>query len=190
MKDGKRTKNIAIHSAKECAYIAVFVALVLSAQLVFASVPGVELVTVLFVGYASAFGIKRGAAAATAFSLLRQLLFGFFPNVLILYLFYYNGLAALFGWWGGRDNAKGKLLQAIVLATLCAACFTLLDDLITPLWYGYTRRAARAYFLASLPVMLSQCVCAGVSVGLLFLPLEKAFTLAKRALLQKSRKKS
>lgn len=191
MNDTKRTKNIAFRSAKECAYIAVFVALVIGAQVVFAAVPGVELVTVLFVGYAFAFGTKRGMTAATAFSLLRQLIFGFFPNVLLLYLVYYNALAALFGWLGRRSCKKGWELPIIVIcATIFSACFTLLDDLLTPLWYGYTPRAARAYFVASLPVLLSQCVCAGVSVGLLFVPLRKAFSAAKRTLLQKSEKKS
>ena len=71
MKDkirAKTTKKKGVtHSAKECAYIAVFVALVIAAQLAFSAVPGVEVVTVLFVAYAFTFGVARGMIAATAF---------------------------------------------------------------------------------------------------------------------------
>ena len=49
-------KKIAIRSAKEVAFPSVFVALTIGAQAVFAAVPGVELVTVLFVCYAFSFG--------------------------------------------------------------------------------------------------------------------------------------
>ena len=60
-------------TAKDCAYVAVFVALVMAVQLVFSSVPGVEVVTVLFVTFAFTFGVTKGVCAATTFSLLRTL---------------------------------------------------------------------------------------------------------------------
>ena len=75
-------------SAKELAYLSLFVALTISVQWALTALPGVELVTVLFVSYAFAFGKGRGMVAATAFSLLRQLVFGLYPNVLVLYLAY------------------------------------------------------------------------------------------------------
>ena len=65
--DGKKTPPT-LRAAKECAYLAVFVALLIAAQFVFSFLPGVEIVTVLFVGYAFVFGVKRGMLAATAFS--------------------------------------------------------------------------------------------------------------------------
>lgn len=172
-----------LHPAKECAYIAVFVALLIAVQLALTAVPGVEAVTVLFVSYAYVFGWKRGMAAATAFALLRQMVFGFYPVVLILYLLYYNGMAVVFGAMGKR---KVALLQSVavvtVLACVCTVGFTLLDNVLTPLFYGFSRKAAKAYFLASLPFMLPQILCAGLTVGFLFVPIASAFQRIKRAL--------
>ena len=82
-----KKKTLVWRSGKECAYLAVFVALVIAAQLLLASIPGVEVVTLLLVTYSFVFGVRRGMIAATAFSLLRMLVFGFSPTVLILYLF-------------------------------------------------------------------------------------------------------
>ena len=79
MNDKKR-QNL----GKDCAYIAVFVALTIAAQLCLSFLPGVEVVTVLFITFSFVFGCRRGVAAATVFSLLRQLIFGFFPTVLKL----------------------------------------------------------------------------------------------------------
>lgn len=163
-------------SAKDCAYIAVFVALVIVAQLALSLVPGVEVVTVLFVAFSFAFGVRRSMIAATAFALLRQIAFGFYPLVLILYLVYFNLLALLFGFIGKRAGATPKnLLWLTAAACVCTVGFTMLDNILTPLWYGYTEHAARAYFYASLPFMLPQIVCTAVSVGVLFLPLARIF---------------
>lgn len=179
-----RLKKYALKSAKECAFIAVFVALLIAGQFVLSAVPGVEVVTVLFCSYAFAFGVRRGMAAATAFSFIRQLLFGFFPNVLILYLLYYNLLAATFGGLGKKIKRPLRFLAVIVaVASVCAVAFTALDNVITPLWYGYSARAARAYAFASLPFMGVQALNAAISVGVLFLPLFRAFSAAKRTLL-------
>lgn len=167
-------------ASKECAYVAVFVALTIVAQLCFAAIPGVEVVTLLFVSFTFSFGAKRGVFAATAFSLLRQFIFGFSPTVLILYLVYYNVLAVGFGALGAKIKNPARSLWLVVLtACLCSVCFSMLDNIITPLWYHYTPRAAHAYFLASLTVMIPQVICTAVTVGLLFLPLHKVFVLVK-----------
>ena len=179
-----KAKAVGAYSAKECAYLAAFVALVLALQLVFAAVPGVELVTVSFVAYSFAFGIKRGCVAATAFALIRQLVFGFFATVLILYLVYFNLLACLFGWLGKSMRISGKnLIWVVLTACVCTVFFSLFDNVLTPLWYGYSKRAAKAYFFASLPFMLPQVLCTAVSVSVLFLPMVKVFFMAKRSLI-------
>lgn len=177
MKGEKREKNAKyVRAGRECAYIAVFVALVIASQLALAFAPGVELVTLLFVSYSFAFGHRRGMISATAFALLRQLVFGFFPTVLILYLVYYNLLALTFGLLGKRVKRPARSLWwLVIVACVCTAAFTLIDNVLTPLWYGYTEDAARAYFLASLPVLIPQLVCTAVTVGLLFIPIEKLF---------------
>ena len=182
----KRGKEIAVRSGKESAYLAIFVALVIAAQLALAAVPGVEVVTVLFVSYAFVFGVRRGTIAATAFALLRQLIFGFSPTVLILYLVYFNGLAALFGLLG-RVVKKPlfALWWIIVVACVCTACFTMMDNILTPIWYGFSKRATKAYITASLPFMIPQIICTELSVGFLFLPLQKTFSLAGKGLLKK-----
>ena len=177
----QKPKNKA-NIAKECAYIATFVALVIAVQLALSALP-VELVTLLFISYASVFGVKRGVTAATAFAILRQVLFGFFPVVLILYLWYYNFLAVLFGLLGKYFCKNWKRLPVVVVvACVCTVLFTLSDNVLTPLWYGYSERAARYYFYASLPFMLPQTLGVGVSVGVLFLPLTRVFRLIERRL--------
>ena len=161
---------------KDCAYIAVFVALTIAAQFCLSFLPGVEVVTVLFVTFSFVFGCRRGVAAATTFSLLRQFLFGFFPTVLVLYLIYYNLLALLFGFLGrwGKITLE-KIILLTFTACLCTACFTMLDNIITPLWYGYSGKVCKLYFYASFSVMIPQVICTAVSVWVLFFPLVKVF---------------
>lgn len=172
-------------SAKECAYIAVFVALVVAVQFALSFVPGVELVTVMFVCFSFVMGVKRSVISATAFSLLRQLVFGFYPTVLVLYLVYFNLLSVVFALLGKKITSAIKYLSIIVLiACLCTVLFTMTDNILTPLWYGYSLRATKAYFMASLPFMISQVICTALSVTILFIPLIKAFNLVKTNLLK------
>ncbi|MBE5739331.1 MAG: hypothetical protein E7349_00585 [Clostridiales bacterium] len=187
MNDKNRQKNAKEKRkgsvAKECAYLAVFVALTIAVQLIFAAVPGVELVTVLFVSYAFVFGWKRGLTAATVFSLLRQIVFGFYPIVLILYLVYFNLLAAGFGILGVKIKKIVRALPVIVLlACLGTAFFHLFDNLLTPIWYGYSQRATWVYFQASLSFMIPQIISTAISVSILFLPLCSVFTFVRRGL--------
>ena len=187
MKDKKRQNTLrklqTKRTAKECAYLAVFVALLIVSQVLLSLVPGVEIVTVLFVAYAFVFGWKRGMAAATAFSLLRQIVFGIYPVVLVLYLLYFNALAFVFGVLGKKIKQTVRALPIIILcACVGTACFTMLDNILTPLWYGYSQRAAEVYFYASLSFMLPQILCSAISVGVLFLPLKSAFAYVKKSL--------
>ena len=182
-KPKNKGKVFAVRSAKECAYLAVFVALLIVVQLVFSAVPGVEAVTVLLVSYAFVFGVRRGVIAAAAFALLRQIVFGFSPTVLILYLVYYPALSAAFGGFGHTvKKSLFSLWWLVLVACVCTATFTMMDNVITPLWYGYSQRVVSAYFYASFSFMIPQIVCTALSVSILFLPLEKAFRFAKRGL--------
>ncbi len=161
---------------KDCAYVAVFVSLTIAAQLCLSAIPGVEVVTVLFVAFAFAFGCRQGMIAATAFSLLRQLVFPFSPTVLILYLIYFNLLALLFGFLGRYIALKPKWVPILTaIACLCTVGFTMLDNVITPLWMGYSGRLFKIYFLASFSFMIPQVICTAITVGILFLPLAKIF---------------
>lgn len=182
-KKSLKTSAAFLHSTKECVYIATFVGITIALQFATSFLPNVELVSVLFISYAFVMGAARGAVAATAFTLLRQLVFGFYPTVFILYLVYYNLLAVGFGLLGKRLKiTKKDLLIVLLFACVCTPLFSLLDCVITPLWYAYTAKAAKAYFIATLPVCATHIVCVGVSVFLLFLPLSKTFAWAKRKL--------
>ena len=170
-----------VGTAKECTYLALFVALVIAAQLAFAAIPGVEVVTLLFVVYSFVFGARRGMLSATAFSCLRQIVFGVYFNVLALYLIYYNLLCLIFGLLGRKGAAGGKRwISLTVIACIATAFFTLLDNILTILWNGFSARVARVYIYASLPVMFSQCVCTILTMAIFFLPLQRAFYIIKK----------
>ncbi len=177
MNDKKRRKL----TARDCALIAAVTALLLASQLALSVLPGVELVTALFLSFVFVFGVWRGILVAIAFSFLRCFVFGFYPTVLFVYLIYYPFLAIVFGSLGKavKPTLKGLILITGV-ACLCSVLFSMLDNVITPLWYGYTAEAAKAYFYGSLPFMIPQVVCVGISVSILFFPLYKIFTWTKK----------
>ena len=130
--------------AKEIAYIAVACALLIGAQLALSAVAGVEIVTVIFVSFAAVFGVRRGVLCAVAFSLLRCLLFGFAPNVIVLYLAYYPILAAVFGALGHIpahtfDTCPWYIVMGVHLllgglAATCAALYAFDLIRISRLW--------------------------------------------------------
>lgn len=240
-----------ISPSKEAAYISVACALSLGVQYAFSFAVGVEVVTLISICFASVFGVRRGVILATAFSILRCLVFGFTPSALVLYLIYYPALAALFGAFGHfkcgdfgkagfavavnillltvctacalcyafdlikisrlykvtlqillwvifslcaalliafdflfvaqRRFKKGnaqilRLISYAATAAVCTVCFTLLDDVISPLFSGMTRLSALTYFYASFAAMLPQTICTIVTVTALFLPVEKVFS--------------
>ena len=224
-------------AAYKIARCAVMTALLIAVQYALGFVPGVELVTVFLLTFSYTAGAGCGMATATSFSLLRCFLWGFYPNVVVLYLLYFNAFALLFGALGRRQKPVavwvcpalllllallaavcagvglpvGKLMwgrlsamlwalfgvllgvlalylvllfldgafvragrevaSLAALAALCTLFFTLLDDVLTPLFYGYAWDAAVAYFYAGFFAMIPQIICASVSVLLLLPPL-------------------
>lgn len=170
-------------SAKEIIIPAVFTAMLIGVQLVLSGVAGVELVTVLLLTFTYVFGLKQGFIVANAFSILRCALFGFFVNVVLLYLIYFNLFVLVIGLIGKAFKRGYSLKIHIVLtavAVILTACFTLIDDIITPLMYSYSLYATKIYFTASLTIMIPQMVCALATVILLFFPLYKVLNLAKK----------
>jgi hypothetical protein len=75
-----------------------------------------------------------------------------------------------------------KVVSVVVTAAVCTVCFTLMDDLLYPLFYGGWGSAAVTYFYASFAAMLPQTVCTVASVTLLFLPLTKIFSKAAKSI--------
>ena len=73
-----------------------------------------------------------------------------------------------------------RLAAVVVLAAVCTILFTLLDDLLYPLFYGAWGQTAIAYFYSSFPFMIPQTICTVVTVAILFLPLTKIFDKAAK----------
>ena len=156
--------------------VAMCVALLIAGQLALSSVTGIEIVTVMLLSFCYCYGVRHGIAIATTFSLLRCFVFGFQINVIVLYLVYYNLFAIFFGWLGGHFTGKNALLRTVVIvvaAVVFTALFTLLDDVITPLIFGFNENATKVYFYQSLAAVIPQTVCAAVTVTLLFHPLTR-----------------
>ena len=105
-------------------------------------------------------------------SVMLWILFG----IALAILAFYTVLAAV------KKGEQGRELASVTaLAAVCTVVFTLLDDIITPLFLGYSPEAAVAYFYTGFIAMLPQTICAAVSVFVLFLPLKKAFGAADKA---------
>ena len=171
-----------MNKTKTLAIIGLYTALLIGAQIALFSIAGVEIVTVLFTAFCFYFGRWKGMAVGTAFSILRILVFGFMPNVLLLYLIYYNVFALVIGSIGKALEKKlnlKKLVLVVIAVAILTILFTLLDNVITPLIYAYNVEAFKAYFIASIATVIPQTICAIVSVALIFPPLIKIFEKIK-----------
>lgn len=165
-----------MNSTKFIVRVAMSVALLIAVQMALSMVSGVELVTVILLCLSFCYGIRTGLAIATTFSLLRCFFFGFQINVIVLYLVYYNLFALFFGWLGKRLGEKitlPRMVLVVASAVVFTALFTVLDDVITPVIYGFSWNAAKVYAAQSLVAMISQVICAAVSVAVLFVPLTR-----------------
>lgn len=159
--------------------VAMSVAILIGGQMALTAVSGVEIVTVILLSLCFVYGVRTGLAITTTFSLLRCFFFGFQINVIVLYLVYYTLFALFFGWLGTRLPGELTLAQrglVVLSAMVFTVLFTLLDDVITPLIYGFGQNAARVYFLQSLYAVIPQTICTFVTVSILFVPLRKLLT--------------
>jgi len=156
--------------------VAMSVALLIAVQMALTAISGIELVTVILLCLSFCYGIRTGMTIATAFSLLRCLYFGVYVNIVVLYLIYYNLFALFFGWLGKRFAGNVTLLRhgiIVLAAVVFTALFTVLDNTIAVLMFGFQGNAAKVYFMQSLTAMIPQTICAAVTVALLFIPLTK-----------------
>jgi hypothetical protein len=167
---------------KDIVRVAMCVAMLIGGQLALSSISGIEIVTVMLLCFSYSYGIKNGIAIATTFSLLRCFIFGFYVNVIVLYLVYYNLFAIFFGLLGKRFSDKTSLLRTIIVvasAMVFTMCFTLLDDILTPLMFGFSAGAAKAYFFASLYAIIPHTICTMVTVSVFFNPLTRVISKIK-----------
>ncbi len=167
-------------TAKEIAILGVLVALLIGGQFILSGISGIEIITVIFTSFCFYFGVWRGIIVATSFSLLRCFIFGFFPNVIVLYLIYYNLVAIVFGLLGKAFLKKldvKKVIIIVLIAVFLTVVFTLIDLLLMGIFYGFT--VLNAYFLSGIPTLITQIICVAVSVFLLFVPLLKVYKTIK-----------
>lgn len=178
-------------NGKDFALIGVFTALLIGGQYALSFVAGIEIVTVLMLSFAYYFGYLRSLIVANAFCILRCFIFGFFPTVIILYFVYYNLFVLVFATagrlFGGRLSPL-KLVIVTAAAALCTICFTLLDDVITPLYYKFDADTSKAYFTASLYTMATQTACTVVTVALLLPPLNAVYLRIYKDFRKRSRR--
>lgn len=124
--------------AKEIAAIAVEVALLIGGQAAIGPVMGVEIVTVLLLTFAWAYGPRAGVLAAICFSLLRCMIWGVDVHVVVLYLLYYPLFALTFGALGKiSDKTYSRfpvwaavLVNVVIAAVGAAACFFAATDFL------------------------------------------------------------
>ncbi len=164
---------------KQLAFISIFTAILIGGQFALSFISGIEIVTVLFLAFAYVFGTKMSFFVANSFSLLRCIVFGFFPNVLLLYLIFYNLFALIVSFIGIRFKRKlnWKIHIALIfISIILTVLFTLLDNLITPIYYGFTKDSAIAYAIMSLTACVPQIICSTITTSLLFYPLYRIFT--------------
>ena len=160
-----------MNSAKKIILPGVFTALLIGGQLALSGISGIEVVTVLLLTFVYKYGIVQGLLAANSFSLLRCFIFGFMPNVLILYLVYYNIFVLVFGFLGKvfrHEYSIKKHIFVVIIAIIMTILFTIIDNILTPLMYGFTLNAAKAYCVASLYTVIPQIFCTFVTVLILF----------------------
>ena len=163
-----------MNNTKFIVRVAMCVAMLIGGQMVFSSITGIEIVTVMMLCFCYSYGIRHGIAVATTFSLLRCFVSGFEINVIVLYLIYYNLFAVFFGWLGARFSGETSLLKTVIVvisAVVFTVLFTLLDNVITPLIYSFHKNAAIAYFVNSLAAVIPQSICTAVTVSVCFHPL-------------------
>ena len=163
--------------AKKIILPSVFTAILIGGQFVLSGIAGVEIVTILLLSFTYKYGVKQGLFVANAFSLLRCLIFGFLLNVLILYLVYYNIFVVVFGILGNVFNRQYSIKKHAIItivAVVMTVLFTMLDNVITPLLYGFNLKATKAYFYASLYTVVPQVICTFATTITLFPVLIKA----------------
>lgn len=114
-------------------------------------------------GYFCIKGLKVSILMKEKITIMLWVLFGIVCAMTLLYAF-----LLIF-------QKKRELASVTTIAVFCTVCFTLLDDVISPLMLGYSFNQAVIYFYNGFFAMIPQTICTVVSVGTLFLPLRKIF---------------
>lgn len=168
---------------KDIVIVALFVALLIALQVALSALNGIELITVMLASLAFYYGIKIGLATVNIFVVVRSLIFGFFPSVMVLYFVYYNLFVLCFALIGKklkRQLTTRSYIISTVMAVVMTIMFTALDNAITPFWYAFDWTATKAYWLFSLTAVVPQVICALATMIILFPILIKVYSRTER----------
>lgn len=168
---------------KDIVIVALFVALLIAFQVALSLLNGIELITVMLASIAFYYGIKTGLLTVNVFIVVRSLIFGFFPSVMVLYFVYYNLFILCFALIGKKAERKLSTrvyIMSILMSIAMTIMFTALDNVITPLWYAFDWTETKAYWLFSLTAVIPQVVCALATMIILFPILIKLYSRTER----------
>lgn len=168
---------------KNIVIVALFVALLIAFQVALSWLNGIELITVMLASIAFYYGIKIVLSTVNIFLVVRSLIFGFFPSVMMLYFVYYNLFILCFGLIGKkaeRKLSKRSYILSILMSVVMTIMFTALDNAITPLWYAFDWTATKAYWIFSLTAVVPQVICSLATMIIIFPILIKVYSITER----------
>lgn len=162
------------HAARDITFLALATALIFSLQIALASLPNVELVSLLLILYTLHFG-RKTLLVIYAFALLEGVWYGFHLWwVMYLYVWTILYLAAALLSRGGRRH--GALFWAVVsglfglsFGFFCSFPYVALGGL----------SMAKSWWLAGIPFDINHGVWNFILALVLFLPLDRAMTALK-----------
>lgn len=126
--------------------------------------PLILLCTAILCAYFVITGIPISILYQEKVSILLWVLFGVCILLLTIYM-----IASFVS----QNEIIKEISIVISIAVSCTILFTLLDDIITPLFYGYSFEVAVGYFYTSFLALLPQTISVSISVSILFYPLIK-----------------
>lgn len=158
---------------------AVFVAILIVSQVALSAINGIELITVLLASFVFCYGFRLGFSTVNSFILIRCAIYGFYPSVMLLYITYYNLFALVVGFIGSKSRhklARKSFAASLIAIIVLVLMFTVLDDIITPLYYSLNWVMTKSYWMMSLTAVIPQEICAILTMIFLFPILVKTFT--------------
>lgn len=164
---------------RDIATTAAFVAILIVSQVALSAINGIELITVLLASFVFCYGFRLGFAAVNSFILIRCAIYGFYPSIMLLYLTYYNLFVLVMGFIGNKSRhwlSRKAFAVSLIGVILLVAMFTVLDDIITPLYYSLNWAITKTYWAMSLTAVIPQEICAILTMIFIFPILVKTFT--------------
>lgn len=183
MKQPTQSKKITL---KELAFFGVYAALLIALKEAMNVLPNIEPVTVMLIACTCAFGIKA-LLPSYVFSFIEILLHGFHLwNLMYLYVWALLVLAVrlLLPVHRLLEKSKRAAVAQTAFWTVVAALFGLSFGTLCSLPYFFTMGSAGAisWIISGLAFDVTHCIGNAVMTALLFYPIYKALSLAKRKL--------